>query len=439
LTGWREIKLGELVDSGFAETRTGPFGTQLRASDYTRHGVPVINVRNLGYGTIRPAELERVGLDVQQRLSAHLLIEGDIVFGRKGAVDRHVLITSRQEGWMQGSDCIRFRLLPGSPVSSLFLSKALLAPSHKAWMEAQCSHGSTMASLNQEIVSRIPIRVPGASFQRRIAAVLSAFDELIEINERRIELLEGLARSLYREWFVHFRFPRHEDVEFVGSELGRIPQGWEVRQLADVLSLDKGLSYKGAYLTGSGQPMANLKCFAPRGGFRRLGSKPYSGSYGERHSVVSGDLIVANTDLTQAGHVIGSPAIVPRRDFSDGGLISHHLFAVRPLRGREDVPFLFQLMLDGRFRDFARARASGTTVLGLRAYDLIKYPFVAPPASIQARFSEVTRLAMEEADALVDQSETLAATRDLLLPSLVTGRLDISDVDLGDLLPDESE
>ena len=74
-----------------------------------------------------------------------------------------------------------------------------------------------------------PLR-SGQPTQRRIAAVLSAFDELIEINERRIELLEDLARSLYREWFVHFRFPGHEDVELVDSELGPIPEGWQVVQ-----------------------------------------------------------------------------------------------------------------------------------------------------------------------------------------------------------------
>jgi len=101
---WREIKLGDLIARGVAEIRTGPFGTQLRASDYGSEGVPVINVRNLGYGTVRTAEIERVGFDVQERLRGHLLAQGDVVFGRKGAVDRHILVTQKEAGWMQGSD-----------------------------------------------------------------------------------------------------------------------------------------------------------------------------------------------------------------------------------------------------------------------------------------------------------------------------------------------
>ena len=83
-------------------------------------------------------------------------------------------------------------------------------------MEAQCSHGSTMASLNQEIISRIVIRAPTNSTQLRIVSVLDAFDKVIEINEQRIALLEGLARSLYREWFVHFRFPSYTQMLWTG-------------------------------------------------------------------------------------------------------------------------------------------------------------------------------------------------------------------------------
>ncbi len=132
MTEWREVELRDLVASGFAEIRTGPFGTQLRASDYSAHGTPVINVRNLGYGTIRAADLERVDRDVQERLSAHLLVKADLVFGRKGAVDRHVLVSEREKGWMQGSDCIRVRLSDDSPVSPAFLSKCLMTPSHRA-------------------------------------------------------------------------------------------------------------------------------------------------------------------------------------------------------------------------------------------------------------------------------------------------------------------
>jgi type I restriction enzyme S subunit len=299
--------------------------------------------------------------------------------------------------------------------------------------------GSSNPSLNRNHAHRLQVTCPQVGTQRRIAAVLSAFDELIEINERRIELLEDLARSIYREWFVNFRFPGHEDVQLVDFELGSIPKGWDVRKLKDVVTLEKGLSYKGAHLTDVGRPMANLKCLAPSGGFRRGGTKPYSGAFKPRHAVSPGDLIVANTDLTQAGHVIGSPAIVPARAFAGGGLISHHLFAVRPLDGSGTVPFLCQMLAHEAFRSFARGRASGTTVLGLRADDAVEFRFVAPPVALRSAFSAIAGALYEQAEALRDLNEDLAATRDLLLPRLVTGGLDISEIDLGVLTPTEAE
>src|SRR5678816_1315609 len=108
---WRTLSIGELVDSGEAEIQTGPFGTQLKASDYVDDGTPVINVRNIGFGTLRPEKLEFVAEETAERLATHLLEPHDIVFGRKGAVDRHLYVGGEQDRWMQGSDCIRLRFI----------------------------------------------------------------------------------------------------------------------------------------------------------------------------------------------------------------------------------------------------------------------------------------------------------------------------------------
>ncbi len=78
----------------------------------------------------------------------------------------------------------------------------------------------------------------------KIAAILSAYDDLIENNTRRIKILEEMAQALYREWFVHFRFPGHEKVQMVDSPLGRIPEGWEVKQVANIALIYRGRSYK---------------------------------------------------------------------------------------------------------------------------------------------------------------------------------------------------
>ena len=144
------IAVSQLMDQGEAELLTGPFGTQLKASDYTERGTPVINVRNIGFGVMKEEKIEFISPATRDRLSSHLLRPGDIVFGRKGAVERHVFIREKQDGWFQGSDCLRLRFT--SPrVEPLFVSYYFLTTEHQKWMMNQCSHGATMASLNQEI------------------------------------------------------------------------------------------------------------------------------------------------------------------------------------------------------------------------------------------------------------------------------------------------
>ena len=184
---WRTHLIGEFVDSGSADIQTGPFGTQLKASDYVSDGTPVINVRNIGYASLRAEKLEYVGEQVASRLSAHLLQANDIVFGRKGAVDRHLFVAPEQEKWMQGSDCIRLRF-ETKEILPRFVSYAFLLANHKEWMLRQAGNKATMASLNQDIIKRIPLKLPTPLVQIEIVEVLSAYDSLIENNRRRMAL-----------------------------------------------------------------------------------------------------------------------------------------------------------------------------------------------------------------------------------------------------------
>src|SRR5512136_2199601 len=104
MSKWTSCFVQDLVDRGEAEVKTGPFGTQLHASDYVEAGTPVINARNIGFGDIRTDKLEFISEATVQRLSSHLLEPGDIVFGRKGTVERHVFIRAEQARWFQGTD-----------------------------------------------------------------------------------------------------------------------------------------------------------------------------------------------------------------------------------------------------------------------------------------------------------------------------------------------
>ncbi len=288
------------------------------------------------------------------------------------------------------------------------------------------AQGAAQQNLNQDKIKDFEIPCPPLIEQRRIASILSAYDDLIENNTRRIAILEEMARRIYEEWFVRFRFPGHENVRMVESELGLVPEGWQRTALSSILQIDKGLSYKGGGLTQSGVPMVNLKNILPGGGFRRDGTKLYSGTYKERHVVCAGDIVVANTDLTQAGTVVGSPALVPDLG-SDTVIFSHHIYAVRlNAEWRPARIWVYWMMANESFKGFAKGHAVGTTVLGLPKEGVTNYRIALPPNSIVEKFAALVEPMHLLMDSLNRQIDNLRTTRDLLLPKLISGELDVS-------------
>ena len=188
--------LRDFVQSGEVEIKTGPFGTQLKAAEYVEHGTPVLNVKNLGYSTVVKNKLDRVGSATLERLNVHILHRGDIVFGRKGAVDRHAYIGSDEEGWMQGSDCIRVRVKT-QRINPRYLSYYFLTPGHRAFMISMCSHGTTMASLNQKILEKIEVPLPDRIVQDRIVALLESLDEKRKTNSLINDNLQQQAFAIF--------------------------------------------------------------------------------------------------------------------------------------------------------------------------------------------------------------------------------------------------
>lgn len=415
------IPIGELVASGEAELKTGPFGTQLKASDYTENGTPVINVRNIGFGSIKVDKLEFIAPSTRDRLSSHVLKNGDIVFGRKGAVERHVFIRQEQNGWFQGSDCLRLRFA-SQRVEPLFASYYFLTSEHQRWMMNQCSHGATMASLNQGILERIELPLPPLPVQQRIAGILSAYDELIENSQRRIKILEAMARALYREWFVHFRFPGHEHHPRVASPLGEIPQGWEVKTVADAF-----------VISGGGTPSRKEDEFWEGGTIQWYSPSDLTGA---------GTMFMddSNDHITERGLAQSSARMFPARSVmltsrATIGAIAINTHPACTNQGfitclpNDHVPlfFLFHWLTEN-VPTFQRM-ASGATFKEISRGVFKTIEFLEPPDDLVGRFEAIAAPMAEQVLSLQRQIQNLRRTRDLLLPRLLSGQvaLDIED------------
>ena len=282
------------------------------------------------------------------------------------------------------------------------------------------SSGAKIRHTSPERIYRTKVRVPRKDAQRKIAAILSAYDELIENNRRGIALLEKLAEEIYREWFVRFRFPGHEKVRAVK----RVPSGWSFERASTSFGIVKGKSYAGDEITDDPQhmPFISLKSFNRGGGYREDGLKFYSGRYKEEQVVRQHDVVMAVTDMTQDRAVVGRAARVP--NFGERGAVIS-LDAVKLVPHNINSTFLYAYMRHSGFADFMKEFANGTNVLHLKPELITKQKILLPPRQLQDEFAERASSIYSQTDILAETNRKLSASRDLLLPRLISGKLSV--------------
>lgn len=248
--------------------------------------------------------------------------------------------------------------------------------------------GSAQQSLNRNYVYGVSVQKFDLPAQCRIAGILSAYDELIENNQRRIKILEEMARSLYREWFAQFRFPGHDKVKMVSSSLGPIPQGWEVKKLGEVLELNYGKALKSDT--------------------RREGQIPVFGS--------SGIVGSHDTGLVKGpGIIVGRKGNVGSVFWSDDDFFpidtAYFVTSSLPLR------FMFYELQTKNFIN------NDAAVPGLSRHQAYSLETVIPPTDLLIRFCRLADVFEQQVSKLRFQIENLRRTRDLLLPRLLSGQL----------------
>lgn len=324
------------------------------------------------------------------------------------------------------------QIKPDAEVDRRFLYYAMLSDTSRSQIRATAT-GATVRHTAPERIYQVALGMPGLAVQRVIADVLGSIDDLIENNRRRVQILEGMARAIYREWFVKFRYPGHEGVTLVDSALGSIPEGWETRTVGQVAGVVRGRSYKSAELVDEGGlPFVNLKCMARGGGFRRDGLKRYIGKYKEEQLVGAGDLVLAVTDLTQGREILARATLVPRLG-DKRGVISLDVIRLVPVDEAERL-WLFASLAWSNFADRLKEFANGSTVLHLSPGHVVDALTLWPPEAIRKGLVAAIEPCLAQIEVLSDQVDSLGALRDLLLPKLVTGQIDVSTLDLDGLL-----
>jgi type I restriction enzyme S subunit len=258
--------------------------------------------------------------------------------------------------------------------------------------------------------------LPPLSSQERIAGILSAYDELIENSQRRIKILESMARDLYREWFVYFRYPGHESVPLVPSTLGDIPQGWEVKRMTDCIEINPRVVV----------PRDGEKPFVPMGclsndSMQITNIESREGNSGAKFQ--NNDTLFARITPCLENGKTGLVQFLP-----DAQSVAFGSTELIVLRSRTLTPeYVYLLARSDDFRSVAIKSMSGATGRQRVQQECFEDIYLAqPPLVLLDKFSAIATPAFHLVYQLHLQIENLRRTRDLLLPRLLSGQIDVA-------------
>ncbi|AOP52095.1 restriction endonuclease subunit S [Brevibacterium aurantiacum] len=390
-------KLGILLDETGGSIKTGPFGTALKAAEYSENGVPLISVGEIGDGRLSIGKkTPRVSEETTERLSEYLLWRGDVVIGRKGAVERSALINEDQDGYFLGSDGMRVRF--GDSINSTFMAYQFRSDAVRRWLISHAS-GTTMASMNQAILSKLPILVPPNRTQQAIAEVLGALDDKIAANERAVKIAAALSSAIYQSFSVRAN-ARIDLRELVDTQYG-------VTVSADDSSNTKLLRVtdinKHPWISWDEVPACQV-----------------SSSEKEKYQLFPGDVVVARmADPGKAAYI---------DDASPEAVFASYLVRLKP-RDTQLSLYLYHFLCSAEYQSYVDQNATGSVQRHLNAKKIVDTSMPVIDGSDLGRFSEQVGQVRSQIGSLNAQSTLLAHTRDELLPLLMSGKISVKDAE----------
>ncbi|GFM32377.1 restriction endonuclease subunit S [Desulfovibrio subterraneus] len=387
-TDWPEVALQDVCD----KLTVGHVGSM--ANEYVEKGIPFLRSQNVMPFSVSLSDVKFISPEFHSKLKKSELRPGDVVVVRTGYPGTAAVVPPH----LPVSNCADLVIIrPSNRLDPYFLS-AIFNSTWGKGVVAGNLVGVAQQHFNVGAAKSMRIALPPLSTQRRIASILSAYDDLIENNTRRIEILEEMARRIYEEWFVNFRFPGHEDAKFVETEQGRIPEGWKRGKLEDVVVLQRGfdlpkkLRQDGEFLvvSATGASGTHIECKVKAPGV----VTGRSGSLGTV-SYITQDYWPLNTTLWGKAYPLGSVALA----------------------------FFVLNSID------LKGFNSGAAVPTLNRNDIHGLPMPIPPSGLVEQFDEYATQLFKLRQNLINKNGNLRVQRDLLLPKLVSGQIDVSDAE----------
>lgn len=405
---WEKVKLGDIATC----IQPGPFGSQLHNSDYSKEGTPIIMPKDIVGGAIVHSGLLKVSEEHVKRLSRHQVYEGNLMVARKGDVRKCAYITANENGWMTGSDCLKV-VLDESKCYPKFIYYQLRSEHIGRWLE-KVSIGATMPSLNTGLLSGIEMVLPPIEIQKQIAGILSAYDDLIENNQKQIKLLEEAAQRLYKEWFVDLHFPGHENTKIVDG----VPEGWEKNCAEKFFEITIGKTpprtEKRCFTTGkNGIPWVSIADMGNSGMFVLNTAENLTGDAIKQYNV---KVIPKNTVLLSFKLTVGRVAIAPN-DICTNEAIAHFK------GGRECEREYTYFYLKNFHYDELGSTSSISRAINSKIIKAM--PFIMPSEKLLKEYSSKTKDIFDLIICKQKMDNNLKIARDRILHKLMSGEVEV--------------
>ena len=397
--------LSEIVQAWGGLIQTGPFGSQLHQHDYAEQGVPVVMPKDIRNGRVDESGIARIPEGKANQLSRHFLKAGSVVFPRRGEISKCAYIDEDQAGFLCGTGCIKIEP-PEEKLRSKFLFYYLGLRQSVEWLERNAV-GTTMLNLNTKILGGLRVPLLPLKKQDEVIDILSAYDDLIENNRRRVQLLEQAARLLYKEWFVHLRFPGHEHVKIKDG----VPEGWEKKTAFDVMEVLSG-----------GTPKTKIPEYWDGGipFFTPKDAVDYAYVFETEKTITEEGLRNCNSRLYPKDSVfITARGTVGKINLAQTAMAMNQSCYALVARPPFNQHYLYFALVDA-VEQF-RSRAVGAVFDAIIRDTFKLIPFVVPDEKLIAMFTEYASQILNQIDNLSTQIRKLAHARDLLLPRLMNG------------------
>jgi len=409
------IQLGDYISTlkGFA----------FKSQWYEKDGHPIVKVSDFTENSIVTSKLVKIPFEVAEKYKKYALKTNDIVIQTVGSwpsnpasvVGKTIKVPFQAHGSLLNQNAVI--IYPDENIVQSYLYYVLKDQNFKDYIVGTAQGAASQASITLDAIKGFELELPDQEVQQKIASILSAYDDLIENNNHRIAILEEMARSLYREWFVKFRFPGHEAVKMVDSELGQIPEGWEIHKVNDLFSLNIGKTpprNEAQWFTyNQGLQWVSIRDMGSNQIFLLNTAENLTDDAIEKFNfrIVPSDTVIMSFKLT-----VGKVSITTENMVTNEA-IAHFNIKNNAMLCKEYVYFYLQHF---QFQTLGNTSSIGNAI---NSQVVKSMPFLLPDQFLMKNYQNCIDPIFKQILKLLKSNLNLKTQRDMLLPKLISGKI----------------